>query len=87
MGLGLASAGLEELSWPRETDLLRLPGSAVTASVAGPPVVVTSRGAPAKPLGPGHGSGSGFLVQISCQGQLGYSPLPLRESAHSLVST
>ena len=70
VGLGLASAGLEELSWPRETDLLRLPGSVVPSQLQwlALPLLVTSRGAPANPLGRGYGSGSGFLVQISCQG-------------------
>lgn len=88
VGLGLASAGLEEPSWPMETDLLMLPGSVVLSQLQqlALPLVVTSRGAPAKPLCRGYGSGSGFLVQISCQGQLGYSSLPLRENAHSLVS-
>lgn len=88
VGVGLASAGLEELSWPRET-LTCLSCREVWCRhvFSGWPWWSLQGWAPAKPLGSGHGSGSGFLVQISCQGRLGYSLLPLREHAHSLVST
>lgn len=70
------------VSWPR-----KLMGSVVLSWLQwlALPLVWSLQGGPSQTLGPGHGSGSGFLVQISCQGQLGYSSLPQGECPLSSV--